>query len=212
MYIPIPPANRFVPRQLAAAANGIVTAWFSLAGFDVQNHSSEESAPFDLIIEKPGIKLQVSVMGTNTGYWALTELRQAGKNVSHQEAVQTWLEQNGTRTVFALVRFHSTDPNTMPRVYLASTVEIAQRMMKAIELLGEPVLYESFETTNGADGHHTVEQFPNEWRFSEARVRVLAAHPRFLMERREFLVPPGMGCIALPEIHAESVNVLRSGL
>ena len=59
----------------------------------------------------------------------------------------------------------------MPRMYLASPVEIAEVLKKSAGGRGETILYEYHEWGPRAAGRGTIDRAPDEWRFTAERAK-----------------------------------------
>ena len=128
---------------------------------------------YDLIVAKQTRLMKVSVKGSQDGGWALTQ--SLLKGADYHGAVQKWLERHGALTAFCLVQFKGVTLNELPRIYLASPGQIAQRLRETRKGQGDTILYESHTWGPRAIGFGTAEQIPDAWRFSGARVDELFA-------------------------------------
>jgi len=61
----------------------------------------------------------------------------------------------------------------MPRVYVATPNEVAQRLRQTAKGRGDTILYERHVWGPRARGAGTVDEIPVEWRFSRERVEEL---------------------------------------
>ena len=167
-------------RQLSAAAENFAASQFAMCGFDVLEQGVRARYFYDLGVANPGGMLRVTVCGSLCGFWNLIDLRlEKGEPASPADyhcLIGRWLDRQGARVTYCLVQFESGDLNRMPRIYLASAVEIAAKLHESVEQLGDPALYEQYEMEDGS-GRHAVETLPARWRFSHARIAELMNSP-----------------------------------
>ena len=95
------------------------------------------------------------------------------KGCDYQEAIQKWLSNHHKKTIFCLVQFKGTEDHEMPRMYLASPVEIAEVLKKSAGGRGETILYEYHEWGPRAAGRGTIDRVPDEWRFTAERAKAM---------------------------------------
>jgi hypothetical protein len=93
--------------------------------------------------------------------------------------------------VYCLVQFQGVSLDQLPRIYLATPVEIALKMRDMAERLGDPVLREQYEWREPETGCLSIEALPASWLFSNQRIEELLFAP---MER----------AIALPAMRRNS--------
>ena len=110
----------------------------------------------------------VSVKGSKDGSWGLTQKYK--KNCSYHEAIDKWLSAHHNKTIFCLVQFKGTNPDELPKVYLASPEEIALRMKDSAGGRGETILYENHTWGPRAQACNTTDRIPDEWKLSEERI------------------------------------------
>lgn len=178
------PQKKISNRHMSVAAESIVAAQFALCGFDVMEQATR--ARFDLGVKKSGDTMKVIVHGSLDGFWDLVDLypdkeRTAATKDDYHRAIDRWLAKQSAQAC-CLVQFESTDLNGMPRIYLATAAEIAERLHATAEHLGDPALYEQYEITV-EDGSHLVESLPSQWRFSQARIAEVMAQQAPLQYR-----------------------------
>jgi hypothetical protein len=167
------------PWQIALGAEGIAAAQFARCGFDVSVQSGRDKPWYELAVSKAGNLLKVSVKGSDDGRWDLTQsyLKRAadmsGKKSNCQGAIDLWLDHLGSRAMCCLVQFQGVPLNELPRLYLASPQEVAERMREIADRLGDSVLHEKYEWPAAGDGFGKIEGLPYGWRFSEQRIQEL---------------------------------------
>lgn len=162
---------KFASWHVGVAAEAITAALFARCGCDISVQYGANQPEYDLVAVQSDRILKISVKGSQDGGWGLTQSHL--KNADYHGAVALWLKRHQPRTIFALVQFKDVEIMGMPRVYLATPVEIGKRLRETAKGRGDTVLYERHEWTPRAVGAGTVEEIPPKWRFSEARVEQL---------------------------------------
>jgi hypothetical protein len=176
--------------QVAKAAEGIAAAQFARCGFDVSVQHGADKPGYELVVAKADNLLKVSVKGSQDGFWNLAQsyLKRAtelsGKKADYHGAIDLWLDQHGPRTVCCFVQFHGVAIDQLPRVYLASPTEIAQRLRETAKGRGDSVLYEEHEWTSTGDGVGIIEKLLSGWRFSHERIQELLVSQEAAWVRR----------------------------
>jgi hypothetical protein len=164
---------------ITVGAEAIAAAQFARCGFDVLVQAGSDKPWYDLVVTKSGNLLRVAVRASENGRWGLTEsyLRHAadiiGRRGDRKSAIDLWLDHHGSRTVCCLVQFEGIAIQQLPRIYLASPAEVAQRMHDTAARVGQPTLFEQYEWTSSRDGVTTVERLPQNWLFSHERIHEL---------------------------------------
>jgi hypothetical protein len=214
MSLVTPAPNKTSSWPITVGAAGIAAGQFARCGFDVLAQTGADKPWYDLVVTKGGNLLKLAVKASEDGRWCLTQsyLGQAAnlngkKNVSHG-AIDLWLDIHGSRTLYCLVQFEGVSLNQLPRIYLATPAEIAQKLRNTAERLGDSVLYEQYEWTSPETGASSIEALPSGWLFSHERILELmtpqAAHP--------VPVPAPRKSIAPAEVWSESASPLRKEL
>lgn len=173
-----PAPNKSMSWPITVGAQGIAAAQFARCGFDVLMQAGHDKPWYDLVVTKAGNLLKIAVKGSEDGRWCLAQSYQRGGNNSSKlsdghRAIDLWLDIHGSRTVYCLVQFEDVALNQLPRIYLATPMEIAQRMRESAERLGDPVLYEQYEWTSPETGYTSIEALPSGWLFSDDRIHDL---------------------------------------
>lgn len=120
--------------RISVAAEAIAAAQFARCGFDVLVQYSADQSEYDLIVAKGNQFLKASVKGSQDWGWGLTQsylaqaTKRSGRKADDQGAIDFWLARHNKKTVFCLVQFGGVDLSQMPRVYLATPREIADRL------------------------------------------------------------------------------------
>ncbi len=162
--------------HISVAAEGIAAAQFARCGFDVSVQYGADQPEYDLIVAKGDQLLKVSVKGSQDWGWGLTQsylahaTKRSGRKADYQGAIDLWLARHNKKTVFCLVQFGGVNLSQMPRMYLATPHEIAERLRSTSKGRGDSVLHECQEWTSRAHGAGTVDEIPQAWVFSERRI------------------------------------------
>lgn len=158
--------------HVSVAAESIAAALFAQSGYDVSVQYGANQPEYDLMVSKGRQMLKVSVKGSQDGAWGLCQSHL--KNADYHGAIKLWFERHNPLTVLCLVQFRDVDITQMPRVYLATPEEIAERLRATARGRGDTMIYERHEWTARAHGAGTVEEIPSAWRFSAERVDQLS--------------------------------------
>ena len=175
------PPSKTSSWPITVGAEGIAAAQFARCGFDVLVQAGRDKPWYDLVVTKAGNLLKVSVKASEDGTWSLTQsyLRRAAevnaKKTDCHGAIDLWLDNHGSRTVCCLVQFQGVAIDQLPRIYLASPCEIAQRMRDTADRLGHSILYEQYEWASPESSARALEALPKNWLFSQGRIQELLA-------------------------------------
>jgi hypothetical protein len=157
--------------QLATAAEAFAAARFARLGCNVSVQYGANQPEYDLMIDKAGEVLKVSVKGSGNGGWGLSQSQLAKLgDANYHGAAEAWFARHKPGTVLCLVQFKGTQPDEMPRIYLASPREIADKLRSASGGRGDTILWEDYQRGPKAEGAGTVERLPQEWLLSESRI------------------------------------------
>lgn len=165
--------------HIAVAAEAIAAAQFARCGYDVSVQYGADQPEYDLVVAKGDRLMKVSVKGSQDLGWGLTQTyltqatKKSGKKADYHGAIELWLRKHSQRTVFCLVQFGGVRLHEMPRLYLATPLEIAQRLRATSKGRGDSVLHERQTWTTRAHGAGTVDEIPEGWRFCEQRINEL---------------------------------------
>jgi len=161
-------------RQCEIAAESYTASLLARAGFDVLVQYGANQPDYDLVAEKDGRFLPISVKGSQDGGWMLA-VRYVKPGVNYLEAIQAWLAAQRDDIVFFLVQFVNVGIDESPRVYVARPPEMASYMSSQRYGQGHGSLQEDFRRDHPKSKYnHTM---PTEWRFSESRIdRILQEH------------------------------------
>lgn len=154
--------------HVGVAAEAYAAALFARYGYDVSVQYGANQPEYDLISVSGDRILKISVKGSQDGSWGLTQNYK--KNCDYHEAIAKWLEAHHKKTIFCLVQFKDTAPNELPRIYLVSPKEIADRMDATANGRGDTILYENHTWGSRAAGQGTTDRIPDEWIISAKRL------------------------------------------
>ena len=154
--------------HVGVAAEAYAAAIFARYGYDVSVQYGANQPEYDLIAVSGDLILKISVKGSQDGSWGLTQGFK--NNCDYHEAIARWLSAHHKKTIFCLVQFQNTAPNEMPRIYLASPEEIAERMNATAAGRGDTILYENHTWGPRAVGRGTTDRIPDQWLISAERL------------------------------------------
>ena len=112
--------------HVGVAAEAFAAAVFARYGYDVSVQYGANQPEYDLIATSGDCMLKISVKGSQDGSWGLTQGYKKG--CDYHTATAKWLKAHHKKTIFCLVQFQGTAPDEMPRIYLATPQEIADRL------------------------------------------------------------------------------------
>ena len=167
--------KEFTGWHVGVAAEAIAASLFARCGLDVSVQYGANQPEYDLLIAKGDHILKVSVKGSKDGGWGLTQshLPKQGESKTtpnYHAAIDHWLNKHSKKTIFCFVQFKGVAITELPRVYLASPMEIAEALHKTAKGRGGTILYERKVWTDKAQAAGTVDEIPPYWLFSVARV------------------------------------------
>jgi Holliday junction resolvase-like predicted endonuclease len=156
------------PWHVATAAEGFAAAQFARLGWDVSVQYGANQPEYDLVAVKKDRMLKISVKGSQKGSWGIAQsyLQKA----EYHRAIDNWFDEHSKKTVFCLVQFKAVADNELPRMYLATPAEIADRLRKSAGERGATILYENHPWSDRARGKGTTDRIPESWRFTEQRI------------------------------------------
>ena len=168
--------TQFTGWHVGVAAEAIAASLFARCGLDVSVQYGANQPEYDLLVVRGDDILKVSVKGSQDGGWGLTQsyLPKQGevKGIpDYHAAIDRWLNKHGKKTIFCFVQFHGVAIDALPRVYLASPVEIAETLHKTAKGRGDTILYEHKIWTDKAQAAGTIDEIPSGWRFTVKRVK-----------------------------------------
>ena len=159
--------------QVATAAEAISAAQFARCGWDISVQYGPNQPEYDLIVSNTALIMKVSAKGSQNGGWGLTQSQlKAG---DYHAAADTWLERHSASTILCLVQFKGVQFDQMPRLYLATPSEVAERLRAIAGGRGHTVLREKHKWTSRAKAAGTIDQIPAKWLFTRERALLLAS-------------------------------------
>lgn len=154
--------------HVGVSAEAFVAAQFARFGYYVFVQYGANQPGYDLMVEAKDKSLRVSVKGSQDGSWGLTQGYKKG--CDYHQAIQAWQEANDKKgIIFCLVQFQGTNDNEMPRMYLATPAEIAEKMNASAGGRGGTILYENHTWGPRAVGSGTTDSVPKIWEFTRQR-------------------------------------------
>lgn len=154
--------------QVATAAEAFAAAQFSRFGWDVSVQYGANQPEYDLVAVDRDRVLKVSVKGSKDGSWGITQ--SYVQNADYHGAADKWLARHTRRTVLCLVQFKDVGNQELPRMYLATPVEIVAQLKQSAAGRGETVIYEHHTWGPRAFGAGTTDRVPETWRFTVDRI------------------------------------------
>jgi hypothetical protein len=152
---------------VSVAAEAIAAAQFARIGWDVSVQYGANQPGYDLVVVD-GIKImKVSVKGSQDGSWGLTQSLM--RNADYQKAADDWFRKNESIITF-LIQFKETKLDELPRMYLATALEVSAQLKKSAAGRGDSILYEYHHWGPRAKAAGTIDSVPEHWRFSSERV------------------------------------------
>jgi hypothetical protein len=164
-------SGRITGWHVAGAAEATAAAQFARCGCDVSVQYGADQPEYDLVIVRDEKVLKVSVKGSQDGSWGLTQ--SFLRNADYKAAIAAWLARHKPRTVFCFVQFKGVSLSELPRLYLATPVEVANRLQATAAGRGDTILYEKHSWGPRAAAAGTVEAIPDDWRFTSERLERL---------------------------------------
>jgi len=104
--------------------------------------------------------------------WSKLQREAARKPITMAASISGW-KGIDLAPCFGLVQFAGVPSDLLPRLYLATPKEMAQRMHETAKGRGDTILYENQQWTARAHGAGTVDKIPDDWRFTRERVEEL---------------------------------------
>ena len=157
--------------HVSTAAGSLVACLFARIGYDVSVQYGANQPEYDLMISRGDRLAKVSVKGSKDGSWGLTQ--KYLKNADYHDAISKWQAAHSKKVIFALVQFKNVSLDQLPRVYMATPVEIAIRLRETARGRGDTILHEHKTWVPKARGAGTIDELPTTWRFSEERIEGL---------------------------------------
>lgn len=154
--------------HVAVSAEAFAAAQFARCDCDVLVQYGANQPKYDLMISRNKKSIKVSVKGSQTGRWGLTQSDL--KEADYHGAVDNWLAENDNNILFCFVQFKGVELSNMPRMYLAWPEEIAKRLKESALGRGATILYEEKAWSDRAYAAGGIDKIPAEWHFTEQKV------------------------------------------
>jgi Holliday junction resolvase-like predicted endonuclease len=161
--------------QVATAAEAFSAAQFARCGWDVSVQYGANQPEYDLVAVDGDRVLKVSVKGSKDGSWGLTQ--SLLKEANYHAAADAWLAKHTSKTIFCFVQFKGAAIDSLPRMYLATPLEVCERLKASAAGRGDTILHERHAWGPKAHGAGTVDEIPAGWKFTEQRLEQLANAP-----------------------------------
>ncbi len=159
--------------QVATAAEAFAAAQFSRYGWDVSVQYGANQPEYDLLVDNGDLSIKVSVKGSKDGAWGLSQSHIS--NADYHAAADAWLAKHSKKTVFCLVQFKGVLATELPRMFLAIPTEISAWLKAAAAGRGDTTLYEHHVWSERAQAAGTIDEIPEYWRFTKARLEQIAS-------------------------------------
>jgi hypothetical protein len=165
--------------HVGVAAEAFAAALFARCGVDVSVQYGANQPEYDLLVARGDQFLKVSVKGSQDGSWGLTQSLLEKRTADYQGAINRWEARHKPGTVLCFVQFKDVPLDGLPRVYLATPTEVAERMRQTAKGRGDTMLHERKVWAARAHAAGTTDSIPDGWRFSVSRLNDLlgADHP-----------------------------------
>ncbi|HYF91533.1 MAG TPA: hypothetical protein VD969_04725 [Symbiobacteriaceae bacterium] len=160
--------------HVATAAEAFAAAQFARCGWDVSVQYGASQPEYDLVAVDGDRLLKVSVKGSQDGAWGLTQSYLEKGKADYHAAADAWLARHSNKTVLCLVQFKNVQLAELPRMYLATPREVAERLKAEAAGRGETILHENHQWTARARGAGTTDMIPASWKFTPDRLDDIA--------------------------------------
>jgi hypothetical protein len=168
---------------------------------------------YDLLVTKAGKVLKIAVKASEDGQWNLVQsylTRSAhlnGKRIDAGGAIRLWLDAHSSCTIYCLVQFGGVSLTQLPRIYLATPVEVARTMHETAERLSDPILCEQYEWRCSETGSTSIEALPANWLFSQQRI-----HELLFPEPAVAILMPSAQRSTLTEMPSKAADLARGDM
>lgn len=160
--------NEIAPYNVGIAAEGFAAGMLAHAGYRVLVQYGANQPDYDLVAEKDGRSLRVSVKGTQREGWGLTQSYL--KNADYHKAADDWLKSQSGADIFMLVCLHEVPVGGAPRVWVVRPKEIAAFLKKCRSGHGVTTLFVDSGTYLSGVGKGCRDVIPDVWEFSQRRI------------------------------------------
>jgi hypothetical protein len=154
--------------HVGVAAEAFAAGQFARCGYDVSVQYGADQPEYDLVVAQGDGLLKVSVKESQDGSWGLTQAHL--KNADYHGAADKWLRRHGAITILCFVQFKDVALDALPRMYLATPREVAERLRASAAGRGDTILHEKKVWGPRAHGAGTTDEIPAGWRFTPERI------------------------------------------
>lgn len=154
-------------RQCEIAAEAYAASLLARSEYDVSVQYGANQPHYDLVAENNGRFLPISVKGSQDGGWMLA-VKYKNKNNTYHDAINDWLTNQRTDTIYLFVQFKNIKLGNAPRVYIAKPLEIANHMKTQCHGLGHGALQEDIKRDKPKSKYN--HKIPSHWVFSKQRI------------------------------------------
>ena len=142
--------------HVGVAAEAFAAGQFARLGWDVSVQYGADQPGYDLVVKRAGVSpLTVSVKGSKDGSWGLSQkyLRSNSESISsppdYKKAADLWYEHHREVDLFLFVQFRGVDLDALPSFYVASPMEVRDRLKIAVNGRGDTILHENHTYMRG---------------------------------------------------------------
>lgn len=154
-------------RQCEIAAEAYSASLLAQCGYDVLVQYGANQPDYDLVAEKNGRFLPISVKGSQDGGWMLA-VRYKNESTTYLEAIDAWRNAQREEVIFLFIQFRDVKLGEAPRAYLARPEEIASHMKTQCEGRGHGALREDNRKLHPNSKYDY--KIPNQWGYSLERL------------------------------------------
>lgn len=155
------------PRQSEIAAESHAASLLARSGYQVSVQYGANQPDYDLVAEKAGRILLVSVKGNQDGGWPLA-VSHKKNGVSYHQAIDSWKAKQRKDIIFIFVQFIGIPLTSAPRVYVARPDEVAAYMKSQCSGKGHGALWEDYPRDHPKSGY--THRIPQAWDFTQVRI------------------------------------------
>jgi hypothetical protein len=155
------------PRQCEVAAESHTASLLARSGYDVLVQYGANQPNYDLMADKEGRKLPISVKGSQDGGWMLA-VKYKKEGVSYAVAAEKWLAAQRKDVLYVFVQFRFVPFGEAPRTYVASPKEIAAHLKKQHNGIGYGALQEDMPRDSPNSKYR--DKIPDAWIFTKERI------------------------------------------
>ncbi|MCO6466746.1 MAG: hypothetical protein J5I53_09035 [Bradyrhizobiaceae bacterium] len=169
------------PWHVGVAAEAFAAGQFARLGWDVSLQYGANQPGYDLVIVRDDMRVTVSVKGSKDGSWGLTQTqlthmkKVAGDqhmSPDYHAAIDLWLKKHKDVDLFCFIQFRDVKEHELPRMYIASTLEVGDHLRGVRNGRGDTILHEDHTYKSGyAAG--VRDRVPANWQMTAERLKAL---------------------------------------